>query len=281
MEIQSKPSFLSMPISDVVIDTSSRKSLTAVYPNPIDSNTTAPSVLSTLSKPQLMHPDECPESPNLSLQKLLITAFTQSEEYQAGQIEYLQQKQSNLIHSILQQKQKIIDIHNISHSNMGTWQSIVDIGLPLCSSIISLYLGFSPAYSLSKISAICTSFVGFAIAALKINNVSVPSAVPICHTAICNIYMAYINPQDMLTQVINFLEIVPTISEFACNIDNNSVSSDEIVAQKVIQTINRELTNVTGEISRAMQMISEKKKLFSTINDCQHLQNQIAAIGAA
>lgn len=281
MQIQSKPLHLPIPIPDVTIDTLGSKNPNPIHSPSRASNPTLPNPVCTLSKPQLIHPDECPQSSNPSLQKNLITAFTQSEKYQDQQIDYLQQKQSNLIHSILEQKQKIIELHNTSHSNISTWMSTMDIALPLFNSIIALYLGFSPIYSFSKIPAICTSLVGFAIAGLKMRDIALPSAVPTCYMTICNIYIAYINPKDTITQVANLLQMFPVISEFVSNIDHNSMSSDEIIAQKVIQTINRELTHVAGEISRAIQMISEKKNLFSTMNDYEYLQNRIAAVGAA
>lgn len=232
--------------------------------------------------PKLVHPNDIPNigTPSPSMQSLLLNAFSQSEECQRSQITHLYEKQSQLIESMLEQKQKLVELHKNSNSLTNSWQSIMDIALPLCSGIIALYLGFSPAYSLSKIPAICTSIVSFSIAGLKAAEVPLPSYISTGHAALCNLYMAYINPRDILTLVANFLQIFPLVSKFACEIDKNSVCSDEILAQKIIQKINRELKNVSAEISHSMKMIAEKKKFFSITTDYNQLQNHIAAIGA-
>lgn len=232
--------------------------------------------------PKLVHPDELSKigNPNLSMQKLLLDALSQSEEYQQSQITHLYEKHSKLIESMLEQKQKIVDLHKSSNFLKNSCQSIIDIAFPLCSGIIALYLGFSPIYSLSKIPAICTSLVGFSIAGLKIAEVSIPGYISTCHMALCNLYMAYVTPKDIVTLVTNFLQILPLASKFACEIENNAICSDEILAQKIIQKINRELNNVSAEISHTMKLIAEKKKFFSITTDYNQLQNQIAAIGA-
>lgn len=232
--------------------------------------------------PKLVHPDELSKSgtPDTSMQNLLLEALSQSEEYQKSQIDHLYEKQSKLIESMLEQKQKIVALQKSSNSLTNGWQSIMDVALPLSSGIIALYLGFSPAYSLSKIPAICTSFVGFFIAGFNLAEVPLPGYISTCHMALCNLYMAYVNPEDTLTLVTNFLQIFPLISQFASEIDNNSICSDEILAQKIIQKINRELKNVSAEISHTMKMIAEKKKFFSITTDYNQLQTQIAAIGA-
>lgn len=232
--------------------------------------------------PKLVHPDELFKSgtPDTSMQNLLSDALSQSEEYQQSQIEHLYEKQSKLIESMLEQKQKIVDLHKTSNSLTNNWQSIMDIALPLSSGIIALYLGFSPAYSLSKIPAICTSLVSFAIAGLNFAEVPVPGYISTCHMTLCNLYMAYMNPKDTLALVTNFLQIFPLVSQFASDIDKNSICSDEILAQKIIQKINQELKTVAAEISHTMKMIAEKKKFFSIATDYNQLQTQIAAIGA-
>lgn len=232
--------------------------------------------------PKLVHPDELSKSgtPDTSMQNLLLDALSQSEEYQQSQIKHLYEKQSKLIKSMLEQKQKIVDLHKSSNSLGNTWQSIMDVALPLSSGIIALYLGFSPAYALSKIPAICTSLVGFSIAGLSFAEVPVPGYISTCYMALCNLYMTYINPKDTLTLITNFLQIFPLVSQFSSEIDRNSICSDEILAQKIIQNINRELKNVSAEISHTMKMIAEKKKFFSITTDYNQLQTQIAAIGA-
>lgn len=232
--------------------------------------------------PKLIHPDELSKrgNPDPSMQNLLLNALSQSEEYQSSQINHLYEKQSKLIESMLEQKQKIVDLHKSSSSMTSSWQSIIDIALPLCSGIIALYLGFSPVYSLSKISAICTSIISFSSAGLKIAEVSMPGYISTCHIALCNLYLAYMNPKETLTLVTNFLQIFPLASKFACEIDKNSICSDEILAQKIIQKINRELKNVSAEISHTMKLVAEKKKFFSITTDYNQLQTQIAAIGA-
>lgn len=284
MKIESRPPHLSNPMATSIANRELPTTKSTVCPSVLSMNReeSNPTVMSKCLTPKLVHPCEIQkmEKPNLSMQNLLLTAFSQSEEYQKEQINYLYDKQSHLIQLMSQQKQKIIELHKNSNSVMSSWQSTIDIALPLCSSVIALYLGFSPAYPLSKIPAICMSILGFSIAGLKMGNVAVPNSIPASHMAICNIYMAYMNPSDTLTYITTFLQTLPLLSEFACNIDNNSICSDEALAQKMIKNIDRELKQVTLEISRAMKMIAEKRKFFSITTDYTQLQSQIAAIGA-
>lgn len=237
---------------------------------------------SKCSIPDLVHPSDLQEleKPDLSIQGLMLDTFTQSEELQKNQINYLYEKQAKLTQNLMREKKKIIELHKNSHATLSLWQPTIDLALPFCTSIIALYLGFSPDYSLSKIVAICTSIIGFAITGVKLTNIEIPNYIPRSYMAIFNLYMAYMNPTDSLTYITTFLQTLPVISEFVYNIDNNYMCSEEALAQKTIQAIERDLKNVAIEISRVMKIIGEKRKVFSITTDYTQLQHQIAAIGA-
>ena len=76
----------------------------------------------------------------------------------------------------------------------------------------------------------------------------------------------------------NFLQVFPTISEFVSKLEQNSMGSEEALAQRVIKSIDQELKNVAIEISRMIKMMSENKKFFSITTDYNQLQRQIAGI---
>lgn len=283
MKIESGLSSVSNPIDSSIITVEMATKKSTMHPSGLslnleDYNAT---LISKSSKPDLVHPSDLQEmkKPNLSMQNLLVNAFRQSEESQKNYINYLYEKQSKLTQYMMQEKKKVIEFHKNSDSTMSLWQPTIDIVLPFCTSIIALYLGFSPVYSLSKIPAICTSLIGFAIAGLKMAGIEIPNYIPGCYMAIFNLYMAYMNPENIVIYITTFLQTLPIISEFAYSIDNNSIASDEALAKKAIQLIDRDLKNVTLEISRAMKMIAEKRKFFPITTEYIQLQNQIAAIG--
>ena len=217
------------------------------------------------SKPKLIHPDEMThsEDPVFSMQELVLDGLAEFEEYTRNKLNYLHNKQSILMKSMLDQKQKISELHQASQSLGSKWKSIVDIALPLCSGIIALYLGFSPDYSLSKVAAICASTVGFSIAALQLTKIPLSDFITTGYMTLFNLYMAFIHPTNILTLVMNFLQVFPTISEFVSKLEQNSMGSEEALAQRVIKSIDQELKNVAIEISRMIKMMSENKKFFS------------------
>lgn len=281
MQIKTRMSSVSKPISIPLLK-EEKPVEKSTYPLSANYKDYNPFKTSECSIPDLVHPSDLQEleKPDLSMQDLLLNSFAQSEELQKNQINYLYEKQSELTQNLMKEKKKIIELHKNSDSTLSLWQPTIDLALPFCTSIIALYLGFSSDHSLSKIPAICTSIIGFAITGLKLTDIEIPNYIPRSYMAIFNLYMAYMNPKDTLTYILTFLQTLPVISEFVYNIDNNYMCSEEALAQKAIQTIERDLKNVTIEISRVMKIIGEKRKVFSITTDYTQLQHQIAAIGA-
>lgn len=225
------------------------------------------------------NPEE-PEPSNPSMENLILHNYDQSEELQKNYLNYLYQKKNILNQDLMEAKKKMIEIHKNSLSSFNLFHPYIEIGILFCNSMMNLYLGFSPHHSLSKTVAICTSFIGFSITGLKIVNIEIPEYIPQSYMTIFNVYMAYKNPKDTFTYIRSFLQTLPAISKFIYDIDNNSMCSEEALAQKTIQVIEQDLKNLTVEISRAMKMIETKRKLYSMTTDYTQLYNRMAAIPA-
>lgn len=217
---------------------------------------------------------------SLSMEKLMLDNYDKSEESQKSYLNYLYQKKNILNHDLMEAKKKMIDIHKNSLSTFNLFHPYIEIGVLFCNSMLNLYLGFSPNHSLSKTVAICTSLIGFSITGLKIVNIEIPKYIPQSYMTIFNVYMACKNPKDTFTYIRSFLLTLPAISQFIYDIDNNSMCSQEALAQKTIQVIEQDLKNLTVEISRAMKMIQTKQKLYSMTTDYTQLYNRMAAIPA-
>lgn len=271
-----------LPISIPILTSEQKTTSSSIHSDTsIDlqkSNSTSP----CYSKPKLMHPEEVVlvqgEDSSSSMEQLLVNGQAASEEYMRDTIKYLYDKQSILMRYMLQQKQKINELQQSSHSMSNQWASILDIALPLCSGIIAIYLGFSPDYSLSKLAAICSGVVGFSIAGLQLGKVPLANSISNVYMTLFNLYMAYINPRDILTLVTNFLQLFPIISGFVSNVDQNSIQSEEALAQKAIKCIDLELKKVATEISRMVKMMAENKRFFSITTDYNQLQGQITGM---
>lgn len=258
-------------------------------------------IISSISKPMITHVEETPivkdftdptvgfvstdpgeglESSNLSMESLILNNYDQSEELQKNYLNYLYQKKNLLNKDLMEAKDKIIEIHKNSASPLSLFHPYIETGILLCNSMMNLSLGLSLDRTLSKIVAVSTSLLGFSMAGLKMIEVEIPKYIPQSYMTIFNIYMAYKNPKDAFTYIRTFLQILPSISQFSYDIDNNSMCSEEALAQKTIQVIEQDLKNLTLEISRAMKMIETKRKLYSMTTDYTQLYNRMAAIPA-
>lgn len=243
----------------------------------------SPTVQSTTDlKLDLVRPSDLEElqPSNPSMENLILHNYDQSEELQKSYLTYLYQKKNILNQDLMKAKKKMIEIHKNSLSNFNLFHPYIEIGILFCNSMMNLYLGFSPHPSLSKIGAACTSLVGFSITGLKMINIEIPEYIPQSYMTIFNVYMACKNPKDTFTYIRTFLQTLPAISKFICDIDNNSMCSEEALAQKTIEVIEQDLKNLTVEISRAMKMIETKRKLYSMTTDYTQLYNRMAAVPA-
>lgn len=233
-------------------------------------------IMSSVSNPMNMSL----KSSNPLIGDLILENYYQCEELQKDYLDYLDQKKNILNQELMEAKKKMIEIHKNSLSTFNLFHPYIEIGILFCNSMMNLYLGFSPYYFLSKAVAICTSLIGFSITGLKIVNIEVPEYISQSYMTIFNVYMAYMNPKDTFTYIRSFLQTLPAISEFVYDIDNNSMCSEEALAQKTIQVIQQDLTNLTVQISRAMKMIETKRKLYSIITDYNRLYDGMAAVPA-
>ncbi|MGL4348569.1 MAG: hypothetical protein ACRCSV_03835 [Chlamydiales bacterium] len=282
MEIKTPVSFLSKPINTY----STNEEISIVKSSPAflhaNSENYDLSAPAKCSKPNLVHPSDLQEieKPNLSMKELLIDAFDRSQKMQESQIKYLYEKQEKLTEALLEAKKKMVDLNKSSDSTLNFLKpTITDIALPLCISIIALYLGFSFEDPLSKISAICTSIIGFSIAGLKMIGTEIPKYMPSGFIAIFNLYIIFMNPTSIFSYITTFLQTVPVITNSFYTIHNNSICSDQVLAKKAIKNIDAELKKVSTDISRAIKMISAKGKFFSMTTDYTQLQNKIATAG--
>lgn len=281
MKIQTRMSSPYKPVDPAITVKTTSVQASPQSPKPISDSYISPEPV--YSNPELIPPSKLQEDekPDLSMQHLLLDAFAQSEGAQETHIKYLYEKQAVLTKALREAKKKMIELHKNSDKGPSLLQPTIDIVLPLCISVIALYLGFSPDYSLSKPAALSTSIIGFAIAGLKMAHIEIPSILSSCYIAIFNLYMAYTDLSNTLLYITTFLQTLPILSDVFYTVDNNSFRSEQILAQKTIKKIDSDLKNVTAEISRAMKMIAEKGKFFSMTNDYTQLQNHIARIGAA